>query len=118
MEVTQNKTKLKYKVIENEMRDFVIELNSFTEREDIEVVNIQYSTSGLAPKDATDMSSVNMHNALISYYELEKESKHVDKDKLIKWLKEEIYGCNSRGNIVRANAIDELLLKVERDYFI
>lgn len=41
----------------------------------------------------------------------------VDKNKLIKWIKEEIYGCSVRREYERENAMRELLLKVERGYF-
>lgn len=41
----------------------------------------------------------------------------MDKEKLIKWIKEEIYGCNVRKEQVRAMAMAELLMKIERGYF-
>lgn len=41
----------------------------------------------------------------------------LNKDKLTKWIKEEIKGCESRGETERENAMKELLLKVERGYF-
>lgn len=41
----------------------------------------------------------------------------MDKDKLVKWINEEIYGCKSRGETERENAMSELLLKIERGYF-
>lgn len=48
---------------------------------------------------------------------LQKEESALDKGKLVKWLKEEIYGCESRGEQERENAMRELLAKVERGYF-
>lgn len=41
----------------------------------------------------------------------------MNKDKLIKWLKEEITACKAREENERAQAMQELLLKVERGYF-
>lgn len=41
----------------------------------------------------------------------------MDKDRLIKWIKEEISGCQARSEIERENVMRELLLKVERGYF-
>ena len=41
----------------------------------------------------------------------------MDKEKLVKWVKEEIYGCQSRGEKEKENARKELLLKIERGYF-
>jgi hypothetical protein len=41
----------------------------------------------------------------------------ISKEKLIKWIKEEIYGCEVRGETERENAMKELLLKIERGYF-
>ena len=41
----------------------------------------------------------------------------MDKDKLVKWIKEEIRGCESRNETERANAMSELLLKIERGNF-
>jgi len=41
----------------------------------------------------------------------------MDKQKLIKWIKEEIVGCELRKETERENAMRELLLKVERGYF-
>ncbi|GIN22613.1 hypothetical protein [Siminovitchia fordii] len=41
----------------------------------------------------------------------------MDQEKFIKWVKEEIYGCQTRGETERENAMRELLLKVERGYF-
>lgn len=41
----------------------------------------------------------------------------MDKVKFTKWVKEEVQGCESRGETERANAMQELLLKIERGYF-
>ena len=41
----------------------------------------------------------------------------MDKEKLVKWIKEEINGCHIRRETERENAMRELLLKVERGYF-
>jgi hypothetical protein len=41
----------------------------------------------------------------------------MDESKLIKWVKEEIYGCEARRETERANAMRELLLKIKRGYF-
>lgn len=41
----------------------------------------------------------------------------MDKGKVIKWVKEEICGCETRGEIERGQAMTEFLLKVERGYF-
>lgn len=41
----------------------------------------------------------------------------LDKEKLIKWIKEEIYGCSTRKERERENAMRELLMKIERGYF-
>lgn len=41
----------------------------------------------------------------------------MDKEKLVKWIKEEITGCNIRREQERENAMRELLAKIERGYF-
>lgn len=41
----------------------------------------------------------------------------MNKEKIIKWIKEEIIGCEIRKEIERENAMRELLLKIERGYF-
>jgi hypothetical protein len=41
----------------------------------------------------------------------------LDKEKLIKWIKEEIQGCEIRRETERENAMRELSLKIERGYF-
>lgn len=41
----------------------------------------------------------------------------IDKTKLVKWLKEEQYGCAQRGENERSEAARELLLKIDRGYF-
>jgi DNA-directed RNA polymerase beta' subunit len=41
----------------------------------------------------------------------------IDKEKLTKWINEEIYGCHNRHETERENAMRELLLKIERGYF-
>lgn len=41
----------------------------------------------------------------------------MDKEKIIKWIKQEIYGCKSRRETERENAMSELLLKIERGFF-
>lgn len=41
----------------------------------------------------------------------------MDKGKLIKWVKEEINGCEIRKETERENAMRELLLKIERGFF-
>lgn len=61
---------IKIKVIENEMPYFETEINEFISQENIEVINIQYSTSGLAPDEECGWHTANMHNALIQYKEL------------------------------------------------
>lgn len=60
---------MKFKVIEDEMPGFELKLNEFVSDENIEVLNIQYSTSGLAPDEEYGWHASNMHNALISYKE-------------------------------------------------
>jgi Sporulation protein Cse60 len=58
---------LKFKVIENEMPKFEEELNDFISKKDIEIVDVKYSTSGLAPDESYGWHTCNMHNALIIY---------------------------------------------------
>lgn len=41
----------------------------------------------------------------------------VDKEKLTKWITQEIRGCDIRNETERATAMRELLLKIERGYF-
>ncbi|MEK4025435.1 hypothetical protein [Sporosarcina sp. FSL W7-1283] len=41
----------------------------------------------------------------------------MNKEKLIKWIKEEIIGCSARREQERENAMRELLAKIERGYF-
>ena len=41
----------------------------------------------------------------------------VDKEKLMKWVKEEIQGCEQRRETEREIAMRQLLLKIERGYF-
>lgn len=60
---------MKFKIIENEMPEFESHLNEFVSREDIEILNVKYSTSGLAPDEDAGWNTCNMHNALISYKE-------------------------------------------------
>lgn len=60
---------MKFKVIENEMPDFEKVLNEFVSRKDIEVLDVKYSTSGLAPDEEYGWHTANMHNALVSYRE-------------------------------------------------
>lgn len=64
---------MKFKIIENEMPEFEKELNKFISQENIQVVDIKYSTSGLAPDLEQGWTVTNMHNALISYREVVKE---------------------------------------------
>lgn len=58
---------MKFKVIETEMPEFEEELNKFISRKDIEILDVKYSTSGLAPDIEYGWHTANMHNALISY---------------------------------------------------
>lgn len=60
---------LKIKVIENEMPDFEIQVNEFVSRENIEITNMQYSTSGLAPDTECGWHTTHMHSVMISYKE-------------------------------------------------
>lgn len=41
----------------------------------------------------------------------------LNKEKLTKWLEEEVQGCEIRKETERGQAMRELLLKVERGYF-
>lgn len=41
----------------------------------------------------------------------------VDKEKLVKWINEEIIGCNIRKETERENAMRELLMKIQRGNF-
>lgn len=61
---------MKFKVIENEMPAFEKELNNFISREDIEIHDVQYSTSGIAPDVEKGWAATNMHNALIKYSDI------------------------------------------------
>lgn len=61
---------MKFKVIENEMPAFEKELNNFISREDIEIHDVQYSTSGIAPDVEKGWEATNMHNALIKYSDI------------------------------------------------
>jgi hypothetical protein len=61
---------MKFKVIENEMPEFETQLNEFISRKDIDLIYVQYSTSGLAPDGEMGWHTANMHNALIAYKEL------------------------------------------------
>lgn len=60
---------MKFKLIENEGNPFEDELNRFASREDIEILSVQYSTSGLAPDAEYGWHTTNMHSALITYKE-------------------------------------------------
>ena len=60
---------MKFKVIENEMPEFESQLNEFVSNKGIEILDIKYSTSGLAPDEECGWHTANMHNALISYRE-------------------------------------------------
>ena len=61
---------MKFKVIENEMPAFESELNNFISRKDLEIHDVQYSTSGIAPDVEKGWAATNMHNALIKYSEI------------------------------------------------
>lgn len=37
----------------------------------------------------------------------------IDKKRLVKWLKEEEYGCNVRGEEERSNTCKDIILKIE-----
>lgn len=41
----------------------------------------------------------------------------MDKEKLVKWIKQEIYGCSMRNEKEREVAMRELLSKIKRGYF-
>lgn len=41
----------------------------------------------------------------------------MNKEKIVKWINEEIIGCSIRRETERENAMRELLLKIERGYF-
>lgn len=58
---------VKYKVIESDMPAFEDKLNEFASKEGIKILDIKYSTSGLAPDEEYGWHTENMHNALISY---------------------------------------------------
>lgn len=61
---------MKFKVIEGDIASvFEQELNEFASRKDIEVIEIQYSTSGLAPDTEAGWNATILHNALIKYIE-------------------------------------------------
>lgn len=64
---------MKFKVIENEMPHFEEELNEFVSRNDIEVLDIKYSTSGIGSAPELGWEPANMHNALISYLKVGSE---------------------------------------------
>lgn len=51
------------------MPEFEIELNEFASQKGIHILDIKYSTSGIAPDSELGTHSVNMHSALISYVE-------------------------------------------------
>lgn len=44
-------------------------------------------------------------------------TKHLSKEKLSKWLEQEVEGCTVRQETERALAAEELLLKIKRGYF-
>ena len=60
---------IKYKVIENDMPHFENDLNEFASQNNIEIIDIKYSTSATPPDDNQGWCTIHYHNALITYKE-------------------------------------------------
>lgn len=58
---------VKFKVIEGELKDFENEMNEFISREDVSIIKVQYSSSGLAPDTDCGWNTCYFHSALITY---------------------------------------------------
>lgn len=57
---------MRVKIIENEMPVFEEQVNEFLEQ-DIEILDMQYSTSSLAPDEECGWPTANMHSVMIRY---------------------------------------------------
>lgn len=60
---------IKFKVFEDERDGFEKQLNEFVSQPEIEILDIQYSTSATPPDDNQGWCTINFHNALVKYIE-------------------------------------------------
>jgi hypothetical protein len=89
--------------------DFGIELNSAKD-----IPTLDMHVRAFLYEDKAEWLKEKMRIEIIDSLE---RGKKMNKDKFLKWIKEEIKGCEGRNETERVNAMNELLLKVERGYF-